>query len=316
MSDLFKLNLQLFGEGGDGGAPSGEGSEAVGEDVPSSIPERARETYKKAVKATRVTEPTQEPTPEPAETPQKMSYADLIKSDDYKEEHKAYMDKVIQDRFKKYKGLEEKQSKSDELLSVIATKYELDPAAEDFLDRLTEKVNEDDSYYEEYAMNHDITTEEAKHIASLERRVAMEERRREMEEQEKAEAEQRAKNDARLANLRANAEITKQRFPGFDLDTEMRDPKFFNLCLYNNDDTTSAYMACHWNELFNNAVQSASQQAQIQTANAIASGKTRPAENGLSTGSPVIVETDFSKMNKAQLRAYAEEQRRLMYQRR
>jgi hypothetical protein len=71
----------------------------------------------------------------------------------------------------------------------------------------------------------------------------------------------------------------------------------------NNGDTTAAYMACHWNEILPATVQMASRQIQAQTAQAVASNKARPIENGLSSSAPSVVEQDFSKMNLKELRA-------------
>ena len=52
MLEKLLLNLQLFADGGDGGA-AGEGAvsgeTSTGAEVPAVIPERAKERYKKAV---------------------------------------------------------------------------------------------------------------------------------------------------------------------------------------------------------------------------------------------------------------------------
>ena len=308
------LNLQLFGEGGDGGdggsaTPTGENVvDTSGEinDIPASIPEKAKKYYQKAMeknaKSSNKASVTAQATDEPSAT-EKLSYADLIKSDDYKEEHKAYMDKTIGDRLKKYKGIEENLNKHKALLDVVASKYGVNPEDENFLQVLQQKIDEDDSYYEKYAMEHDISTEEARRIVTMERKVA----------QIDAEKERQAKEEQmrqHIMLLRQNAEKTKARFPQFDLDTEMQDEKFRRLCAANNGDTTAAYMACHWNEILPAQVQMASRQIQAQTAQAVASNKARPIENGISSSAPSVVQQDFRNMNLQQLRQFAEEQRR------
>lgn len=305
------LNLQLFGEGGDGGdggSASGTGESAVdnsGEDkVLASIPEKAKKYYKKA-QAKEV--PMQPSNPQTTtETPQateKLSYADLIKSDDYRDEHKAYMEKTIGDRLKKYKGLEDSHGKAMATLEIVANKYGVNPTDENFLEVLNQKIEADDSYYENYAMEHDISTEEARKIVTMERKVAQ----IEAQKQEQAKQEQMRQQ---IMTLRQNAERTKAQFPQFDLDTEMQNEKFRRLCAVNNGDTTSAYMACHWNEILPATVQMASKQVQSQTAQAIASNKARPIENGLSSSAPSVVEQNFKGMSLEQIRAYANEQRR------
>jgi hypothetical protein len=311
MLEKLLLNLQLFGEGGDGGDGGSAGTigedvgETSGEKIPASIPEKAKKYYEKAMKknssASKPSEPTQD-TNESNAT-EKTSYADLIKSDEYKEEHKAYMDKTIGERLKKYKGIEEDLGKHKALLDIVANKYGVNTEDENYLQVLSEKIEADDSYYENYAMEHDISTEEARRIVTMERKVAQ------MDAQ-KAEQEKQEQMRQQIMLLRQNAEKTKAQFPQFDLDTEMQDEKFRRLCAVNNGDTTAAYMACHYNDIITNTVQMATRKAQAQTAQAVAANKARPIENGLSSSAPSVVSQDFSKMNLAELRKYAEEQRR------
>lgn len=311
MLEKLWLNLQLFGEGGDGGDGSpastvGEqGVDNAGETIPASIPEKAKKYYQKAMeKAKANTKPSVEaqPTNEQSAT-EKTSYADLIKSDEYKEEHKAYMDKTIGERLKKYKGIEENLGKHKELLEIVAHKYGVSPDDENFLEVLHQKIDADDSYYEGYAMAHDMTTEEARRIVTMERKVAQADAQREaMEKQEQMRQQ--------IMLLHKNAERTKAQFPNFDLETEMQDEKFRRLCAVNNGDTTAAYMACHYNDIITNQVQMATRQVQAQTAQAVAANKARPIENGLSSSAPSVVTQDFRNMDLKQLRQYAEEQRR------
>ena len=314
------LNLQLFadggGDGGDGGSASASTGEALGNNesgedrILASIPEKARKYYSKAQEkhsgsttdATKETENIAQTTNEQGTT-EKLSYQDLIKSDEYKEEHKAYMDKTIGDRLKKYKGMEENLAKHKSILDTVAYKYGINPEDENFLETLTEKIEADDSYYENFAMEHDISAEEARRIVTLERKAA----------QYDAEKEAQAKQEQmrqHIMVLRQNAEKTKAQFPQFDLDTEMQDERFRRLCAANNGDTTAAFMACHYNEIISNTVQMASKKIQSQTAQAVASNQARPIENGLSSQAPSVVSQDFRNMSLQDIRKYAEEQRR------
>ena len=314
------LNLQLFadggGDGGDGGSASASVGEALGNEesgekkIPASIPEKAKKYYQKAMEkhpgsttnATTQNSDNAQPTNEQGTT-EKLSYQDLIKSDDYKEEHKAYMDKTIGDRLKKYKGIEEDLGKHKAILDTVAYKYGINPEDENFLETLTQKIEADDSYYENYAMEHDISPEEARRIVTMERKAAQ------FDAQKEAEAKQEQMRQ-HIIVLRQNAEKTKMQFPDFDLETEMQDERFRRLCAANNGDTTAAYMACHWNEILPATVQRASKQIQTQTAQAVASNKARPIENGMSSSAPSVVQQDFRNMSLQDIRKYAEEQRR------
>ena len=315
------FNLQLFADGGgdsgDGGSTSASSGEALGNkkesgeiEIPASIPEKARKYYQKAMEkhsGSTTDVSTQNDDNGQAtndhSTTEKLSYADLIKSEDYKDEHKAYMDKTISDRLKKYKGLEEILGKHKAMLDTVAVKYGVNPDDENFLEVLAEKIEADDSYYENYAMEHNISEEEARKIVTMERKASLydaQEETRQKEEQARQ----------RIMVLRQNAEKTKAQFPDFDLDIEMQDERFRRLCAANNGDTTAAYMACHWNEILPATVQRASRQIQSQTAQAVASNQARPIENGLSSSAPSVVHQDYSKMSLADLRKQADEWRR------
>lgn len=314
------LNLQLFadggGDGGDGGSSSSSVGEALGNENPgedkilASIPEKAKKYYQKAVEknsgsttntATQNTDNGQATNDQG--TTEKLSYKDLIKSDEYKEEHKAYMDKAIGDRLKKYKGIEEDLGRHKAILDTVAYKYGVNPDDENFLETLTEKIEADDSYYENYAMEHDIDTETARKLVTAERFMAKQEMQRQEEEKQE-------KMRQHILVLRQNAEKTKAQFPQFDLETELQDERFRRLCAANNGDTTAAFMACHYNEIISNTVQMASKQIQAQTAQAVASNRARPIENGMSSSAPSVVEHNFKNMNLQDIRKYAEEQRR------
>ena len=310
MLEKLRLNLQLFADGGDGGDGGSPG--AVGEDVGgdsgedkilASIPEKARKYYHKSTEKTPKADDKAQTTSEPKSTTEKIPYSELIKSEDYKDDHKAYMDKTIGDRLKKYKGIEDSLGTYKGMLDIVANKYGVNPDAENYLEVLKEKIEADDSYYEDYAMEHNISTEEARRIVTMERKVAQYDAQQEQMRQQEQQRQQ-------IMVLRQNAERTKAQFPGFDLDTEMQNEKFRRLCAVNNGDTTAAYMACHWNEIIPATVQTASRQIQTQTAQAVASNKARPIENGLSSTAPSVVQNDFRNMNLQQLRAYADEQRR------
>lgn len=320
MQEKLLFNLQLFadggGDGGDGGSASATAGEALGDkkesgeiEVPAFIPEKAKKYYQKAMEKqsgsttdadTQNTDSGQ-PTNDQSTT-EKLSYEELIKGD-YKDDHKAYMDKAIGDRLKKYKGIEKDLANHKAILDTVAYKYGINPDDENFLETLTQKIEADDSFYEGYAIEHNVDTETARKIVTAERIMA----RKEIEEKE---AERQEQMRQHLIVLHQNAEKTKAQFPGFDLETEMQDERFRRLCAANNGDTTAAFMACHYNEIISNAVQMASKQIQEQTAQAVASNRARPIENGLSSQAPSVVQRDFKNMSLQDIRKYAEEQRR------
>ena len=321
--------LQLFADGGAGGAaPAGDGGAGgdaatgvigtensdANDDVPASIPEKARSIYRKAMKQHRAntarvpaessTTAEEKATDAPSETAKEESppeqkrptYAELIKSPEYKEEHSRYMQQAIAERFK---GVNARTARTDKILSVVATKYGLDPQSESFLEDLEKATNADDAYYEAYAEKHDMTSEEARRVVNLEQQLAAAQR----EEARRREAEE----DARaIEALRPRAAETQKRYPSFDLDTEMKNPAFVRILNATQGDTTAAYMAVHHGELIPQMIQRATDDAVRATVNDVRRNAARPAENGVSSPAPAAkAEVDYSKMNLAQIRAQA-----------
>lgn len=305
------FNLLRFGEGGDSGSgsASAEGSssgETSGAEIPSSIPERGRKLFAEAMKETG-TAPKK--TTETADTVKettkesKLTYEDMIKSDEYKEAHREYMEKTINDRLKKYKGQEADLNAARTLLNTIGTKYGLSSDDKDYMSKLQEAIDNDDSYYEKYAEDHDMTPAEARKMVSLENRLRETEAAQARAEQEEVQRKQ-------FEVVRANATRTQAKYPGFDLGTELQNPAFVRILSSTNGDTTAAYVATHYDEITRGIAESVAQQSQIAAANAIASGVKRPQENGLSGTAASDVSINFSNMSLADIRAYAEAQRR------
>lgn len=299
------LNLQLFADGGDGGSATGEGegSQSTGEnsEVPSFIPEKAKKAYQIALEKTKAVE---QPSPTPQDNATESShipFSELIKSDEYKDEHKAYMDKTIGDRLKRYKGIEESNAKLQQTLELVGQKYGLDPTSESFSDDLTKMIENDDAYYEQYASEHDMSIEEAKKSMNLERKV-------QRYEAEEARRQEELVQRQAFDRLVANAEKTKAQFPEFDLETEMQNPQFVQLCHATNEDVTAAYMAIHWSSVIPNRVQMATRQAHEQVAQSVMANKARPIENGSSSQASVVVTPNFNNMSASQMKAYALQQ--------
>jgi hypothetical protein len=307
------LNLQLFaeggGDGGDGGSASAVGESKVKEEsgeieIPSFVPEKAKNIYQKAMakhkgsttEANTNAEGDAQATNEQNAT-ENLSYADLIKSDKYKEEHEAYMQKTINDRLKKYKGVEETNGKYKAILDTVAQKYGVSPDDENFLDTLSQKVDEDDSYYEQFALEHDVSNEEARRIVTMERKARM-------YDEQKEEAERQEKMRQHIITLRQNAEGTKARFPDFDLDVAMQNEQFRRLCAATNGDTTASYMACNWGNIIPATVQMASNQIKSQMSQSVASNQSRPIENGISSQAPSVVSENFKGMSLKELNEY------------
>ena len=312
----FMLKLLRFGEGGDGGAGSaaGEasnGGETSGVEIPASIPERGRKLFAEVMKQKSAPAEAPKETVQAEETTKesKLTYDELIKSDEYKDAHREYMEKTLNDRLKKYKGQEASLKEARNLLNTIGTKYGLDSEDKDYLSKLKEAVENDDSYYEKYADEHDMTPAEARKIVSLERRLKETEAAQQRAAQEEAQR-------AQFETVRQNATKTQAMYPNFDFASELQNPNFVRILSATNGDTTAAYIATHHDDIIRGVAASAAQQAQVATAQTIAAGVKRPAENGISGTASSDVKINFKDMSLEQIRKYADEQRRIQARKR
>ena len=94
------------------------------------------------------------------------------------------------------------------------------------------------------------------------------------------------------------AEEAKKVYPSFDLRAEMQNPKFVDL-LRSNIDVRTAYEVLHKDEIIPAAMQFTAQTVQSKIAKDIAAQGARPAENGMSSGSPAVVKSDVSQLSRA-----------------
>lgn len=319
LKDHLKFDLQFFadgggdgGDGGDGGATATKPTKEEIELTPgeneelSRIPERDREMYKETVivpKRKKASAQNPDPSTE-APKSDHIPFSELIKSDEYKEEFQTFMDKtVIPSRFKKYEDIEEKNAKMSDALLAVADKYGLDPSSDTYLDDITAKIKQDSSYIESYAMENDISVEEAKKDLDMKRKISA-------YEMEKRQREQAQAQQYHLQMLRQNAEETKKLYPDFNLELEMQNEDFRKICAMFNGDTTRAYHDLHFQELMDKQAKEIATKANQQIANSVAANRTRPTENGLSSQAALTISPNFDNMSAEELKAWGEEQRR------
>lgn len=301
MRSVF-FNLQLFAEGE--GAPSAvgggvsEGTQGVESQSPADeikgLPDHIREkVYGKKTskpKATPVTEVKAEAKAESAPVEQKKpTYEELINSDDYKEEHQKHVKKAVDDRWKKYRGIEDKLKTANEALEIAAFKYGIDPASETFAADLKAAMEADDTFVQDYADKHDLPTEEARRVMQMQRK---------MERLERAEAEAKKEKAMRehVQKLIKAGEETKARFPEFDLDSWMQKPEFARLVQATGGNTTAAYIACNSSAVLNRTAREAEARATEAVAASVKSNSSRPVENGIAGSATAVSQTNINDL--------------------
>ena len=280
------LSLQIFAEGaGDGGTAEGQGvtagvaSQQKGVNNPladvkygiqeDTAPDAGVQTSNTAV------------------VDRNAEFEKLIKGE-YKDLYDAKMQDTIQKRLKSSKETVEKYNSLTPTLEILAKKYGVDIGD---IESLNKAIQEDDSYYEEEALEKGITVQQLKEIRKMERENAA--LKAQMEEA------QRQKNGKKLyASWMQQADETKKVYPSFDIQTEMNNPQFLAL-LRSNIDVRTAYEVTHKDEIIQGAMQFTAQTVESKLAKKIASNGARPAENGMNSQSAAVVKSDVSQLSKA-----------------
>lgn len=271
----IKMNLSMFDEGGS------EAGEPGTEAAPDEIVE-----YGKPAEAEQPSDPPEQPDttkegPESdgAETQvsREAEFERLIKGE-YKDLFGARVQAMIDQRFKGVKQAEEVAGKAKPIFDMLAQKYGVD--ARD-LDALTTAISDDDSYFEEEALERGIPVTQLKKIKRIERENA--EFKRQMEDNEKR---QRAMKE--FERWDKEAVEVKKLYPGFDLNREIHDPEFFKL-LTAGVDVGTAYVARHHDEITTGAMAITAKKVAKNVTDGIRARGARPIESGaMPQNAPVV----------------------------
>ena len=280
------LNLQLFAEGaGDGGTAEGQGvTEAAA--LPQTKGEKNNPLS--GVKyGIQEEAPAAEVQAETVAQPDRNAEFEKLIKGEYKDLYDAKMQDTIQKRLKGQKDTVDKFNALTPTLELLAKKYGVD--AND-IEALGKAIEEDDSYYEQEALDKGMTVQQLKEIKKMERENA--DLKAQMEEA------QRQENGKKLyAQWMQQSEETKKIYPSFNIEAEMQNPKFLEL-LRSNIDVRTAYEVTHKDEIISGAMQFTAKTVEQKLANKIASNGARPSENGMSSQSAAVVKSDVSQLSK------------------
>ena len=284
------LSLQIFAEGagaGDGGTAEGQGvTEAAA--LPQTKADKnplAGVKYGIQEETAPIAEVQEETT---AVVDRNAEFEKLIKGE-YKDLYDARVQDTIQKRLKSSKETVDKYNALTPTLELLAKKYGVKDASD--IEALNNAIQEDDSYYEEEALQKGISVQQLKEIRKMERENA--DLRAQMQEA------QRQENGKKLyAAWMQQADEAKKVYPSFDLKSEMDNTKFVDL-LRSNIDVRTAYEVLHKDEIIPAAMQFTAQTVESKLAKKIASNGARPSENGMSSQSAAVVKSDVSQLTKA-----------------
>ena len=307
--DYIKIDLQLFADGGDGGATVAAdasvgmaASTAEGQnraDDRRLAPGRSQrkenplanvryglQREEAAAPDTAQTEAANQEGQEQAET-----FDDLIKGK-YKADYDARVQATIRDRLK---GSNERMNKLNPIIEAVAQRYGMDTSDLDKLDlnALSEKIAGDTSQYEKEAIETGIPAETIAKVKKLE-----------MIEAQQARAAKTAQEHARIEQhynmLKQQGDELKGLYPGFNLEAELQNPAFVRLTAPGvGIDVRTAYEVVHRDEMRGAEMQFAAQKSAQKIAASVQANARRPAENGISGSTGAVTKSDPSAWTKA-----------------
>ena len=281
------LSLQLFAEGGagDGGTAEGQGVTAA-----AALPQTKGE---KGNPLSAVKYGIQEESAPAAEVqtvaqPDRNAMFEQLIKGEYKDLYDAKVQDTIQKRLKSSKETVDKYNALAPTLELLGSKYGVDAGD---TEALIKAISEDDSYYEQEALEKGMTVQQLKEVKRMERENA--ELKAQMQEA------QRQENGKKLyAAWMQQADEAKKVYPSFDLKAEMNNPKFVDL-LRSNIDVRTAYEVLHKDEIIPAAMQFTAKTVESKLAKSIAANGARPSENGMSSQSAAVIKSDVSQLSKA-----------------
>lgn len=213
-------------------------------------------------------------------------FEELIKGE-FKDVYNQRVQNTVRERLKNSKETVDKYNALIPTLEMLGKKYGVDATD---IDALSKAIEDDDSYYEEEAMEKNMTVEQLKNFKKVEKERNL--LKKQMDEKKREEDANRV-----YTQWMREADSTKQVYPSFDFRAEMQNPKFQEL-LRSHIDVKTAYEVIHKDEIIPAAMQFAVQTAEKNFANKVMANGSRPLENGNSSQGASSVTTDTTKMSK------------------
>lgn len=208
----------------------------------------------------------------------RLSFKELIKNEDTAKEAKEYINQKFGERFnEKIKSQEDQLTKMRDILDFENMRYGLDPDSDTYLDDLGDKIKSDAKLFEDEALAEGMDRDTFLKVKQAERII----------EQNKRDSAQRERQEIisnHISNLRQQEIPLREKYPDFDLESEMNNKTFrhlvdppalggIGLSLEN------AYYAIHYKEINSKFASQVVNKATAAVANSMAVNKSRPAEN-------------------------------------
>ena len=302
LKELFKVDLQLFNDGGAAGA-EGTGATATENAPKAESKPNGSSRRSKSGELSEVVYGKQEGTASDDATSleagdtnstgagevtleeREKAFEEMINGEYKDVYHKKFQD-VFDRRFKEVKGMESELASHKPIIEKLMSRYGVDDVTQ-----LEQALTEDTEYWERVAEENGMTVEQYHAMQKLEQ-----------ENKEYRALRQRAENQKKFqAQLNAwneEAKEVKQMYPSFDLKAEVQNKAFLDM-LSKGVSMEHAYKVLHFDELTNDAARAAAKTADERAQARIKQKASRPSENGTSSQSAAIVKNDVTTLTPA-----------------
>lgn len=269
MTEFVKvLDLQLFAEGGDVGGTQGNATENSGLVAPQ---EQNGEVA-------------------PPEVDLGKEFDELIKGK-YKEAYGKKVEDAIGKRFKNAKDTQSQLDRMTPVLNMLTDKYGIKDIND--VDGILKAMEEDNSYYEEEALEKGMSVEDLKAVKKVERENK--ELHRQLEEKRHQEETDKIYNE-----WLQQEEAVKRFYPSFDIRAEIATNQQFNDLITRGIDVKTAYEVTHHDEIMSGMLQHTAQTVEQKVVNSIANNGARPTENIAGSQAASTSKRDVSSLTKAE----------------
>ena len=297
LKSFLKLNLQLFADGAGTGAEGATGATETAAVSQKGVKGNSLADVKYGIQPednAQVTDVQTKITDADGNTAQSIDrnaeFEKLIKGE-YKDLYDAKVQDTIQKRLKGTKETVDKYNSLTPMFEKLSAKYGVDATD---VDALMKAIDEDDSYYEQEALDRGISVEEVKRVHKIERENA------ELNKQLKQQRD-REKVDQTVADWLKQSEQVKTLYPSFKLETEMKNPRFIELLQLPGVKVKDAFELIHKDEIIGSAMQFTAKTVEKKLTDKIIANGARPSENGISSQSASVVKSDVSKLTNADI---------------
>lgn len=188
----------------------------------------------------------------------------------YKAQYDARFQQGINARHKDYMQNKQQLESLNPMLDMLKEKYGVSDVGE-----LQKAIMDDDSYYEQEAVDRGMTVEQLKYMKQMERE------NKAYKEREQETIKEQMQREKIEGWLRQETEF-KQKAPEFSLRAELANPEFERL-LAAGVNVETAFNVIHQDEIMSGAMNYTAKKAVEKTVNDIKARGMRPSENGLGT---------------------------------